>query len=126
MVLCGLTGAALLASRVAFAQPGDLTEVSPDHDAYAYDRPLAEPPADKAVGVVLSLGSVMLNLVYHPVKLAVGIVGAELGGIAGAVTGGDQEAAAGIWNVTTDGDYWVQPARLDSRRSFSVTGDQRY
>lgn len=104
---------------------GALKDVSPEVDAYRHDRPIAPPPADRAVGVVLSLGSMMLNTVLFPVKFAVGVAGAELGGVAGAMTGGDSEAAAGIWNVTTDGSYGVTPGRLDGRHEYEWVGTPR-
>lgn len=104
---------------------GDLREVSPTEDAYAEDRVMARPPVDRLVGVVLSLGSAMINTVFFPVKLVVGVAGAEVGGAAGLMAGGDTEAAAGIWNVTTDGSYFVTPARLDGRDCFTWGGDSR-
>jgi hypothetical protein len=125
LIVAAMVGAAILTGRPALAQPGDLREVRPNQDAYAEDRPIAEPPADRAVGVVLSLGSIILNAVFTPVKMAVGIAGAEIGGIAGAMAGGDEEAAAGVWNVTTDGSYVITPARLDGRDDFPMGGDVR-
>lgn len=65
----------------------------------------------------------LINAVYFPVKMALGIVGAEVGGLAGAMNGGDEEAAAGIWNVTTDGSYFVTPADLDGRGDFRLGSD---
>jgi hypothetical protein len=125
VVLCIALAGAMLSSRLALAQPGDLNEVRPDQDAYAEDRPLAQPPVDRLVAADLSLGAALINVVYHPIKLAVGVGGAVLGGVVGALTGGDEEAAAGVWNVTTDGSYFTTPARLDSRRSFEFGGDVR-
>ena len=124
MLYIGL-GVAMLSSRIALAQPGDLNDVRPDQDAYSDDRPLAAPPVDRLVGADLGLGSALINIVYHPIKLAVGVGGAVLGGVVGALTGGDEEAAAGVWNVTTDGSYFTTPARLDGRRSFELGGDVR-
>src|SRR5215471_1224781 len=84
-------GVSLALATVAHADPRDLNQVSPQYDAYSSQRPDAPPPWDRLVGVVLSLGSAMINVVYFPVKLATGVVGAEVGGIAGALTGGDVE-----------------------------------
>ena len=58
-------------------------------------------------------------------KLVIGVAGAWFGGIAGALSGGDQATAAGIWNVTTDGDYFVSPEELDGTTEFRFTGDHR-
>lgn len=116
---------ALGPARRAAAQAGDLDSVAPNEDAYSGQRPLAPPPWDRVVGVVLSLGSTMINTVVFPVKLAVGIAGAEIGGVVGAMNGGDLEAAAGVWNVTTDGSYFDTPAALDGREPFYYGGDSR-
>jgi hypothetical protein len=118
-------GVSLALATAAHADPRDLNQVSPQYDAYASQRPDAPPPWDRAAELVLSLGSTLINVVYFPVKLATGIVGAEVGGIAGAMTGGDVEAAAGVWNVTTDGSYFATPQTLDNRADFRVGGDQR-
>lgn len=69
----------------------------------------------RATSAAISVGSMMMNAVFTPFKIAVGVAGAELGGLAGAMNGGDGEAAAGIWNVTTDGGYFVTPRVLDGR-----------
>ena len=132
-VSCLLAVAA--SGRIAGAATGDggeqyrvvgaLRDVSPSQDAYRHARPIVEPPGDRAVGAVLSLGSMMFNAVIFPVKAAVGLVGAELGGAAGFMTGGDSEAASGIWNVTTDGSYGVTPSRLDGRSEFEFVGTPR-
>lgn len=107
----------------AYGPPTPLEDVAHDRDVYAADRPMAPPPWDRAVALDLSLGSLLINTVFFPVKLAVGIVGAEVGGLAGAMNGGDEEAAAGVWNVTTDGSYFVTPAALDGRERFTLGGD---
>lgn len=107
----------------AYGPPTSLEETPAEKDAFAANRPIAPEPWDKAVSLNLSLGSLLINTVFFPVKLALGIVGAEVGGLAGAMNGGDEEAAAGVWNVTTDGSYFVTPAALDGRSEFRLTGD---
>jgi hypothetical protein len=109
----------------AAAQSDTMDSVSYDEDAYADDRPLAPPPWDKAVGAVLSFSSMMFNVVVFPVKLLIGVAGAEVGGLAGALNGGDNEAAAGVWNVTTDGSYFVTPQILDGRDRFYYAGESQ-
>jgi hypothetical protein len=66
----------------------------------------------------LSVGSTFLSILYHPIRMVTGIVGAELGGIAGWTTGGDQRAARGIWRPLTEGDYFVRPDHLDRTERF--------
>ncbi|MEW6272650.1 MAG: hypothetical protein AB1689_25505 [Thermodesulfobacteriota bacterium] len=107
----------------AYGPPPALDEVPAERDAFAENRPIAPEPWNRAVSLDLSLGSLLINTVFFPVKLAVGIVGAEVGGLAGAMNGGDQEAARGVWNVTTDGSYFVTPAALDGRESFTLGSD---
>jgi len=107
----------------AYGPPTGLQETPPESDAFAGDRPIAPEPWNRAVSLNLSLGSMLINTLFFPVKLAVGIVGAEVGGLAGAMNGGDEEAARGIWNVTTDGSYFVTPAALDGRSEFTLGSD---
>lgn len=107
----------------AYGPPTGLQETPPESDAFAGDRPIAPEPWNRAVSLNLSLGSMLINTLFFPVKLAVGIVGAEVGGLAGAMNGGDEEAARGIWNVTTDGSYFVPPAALDGRSEFTLGSD---
>ena len=112
-------------SGPASAEPPAMDDVPYQDDAHASRRPLAPPPWDRAAALDLSLGSMMINTIFFPVKLAIGLVGAELGGLAGAMNGGDIEAAAGVWNVTTDGSYFITPADLDGRGSVQLGGDSR-
>jgi hypothetical protein len=107
----------------AYGPPVPLNEAPVQKDAFSDNRPIAPAPWNRAVSADLSLGSMLINAVYFPVKLAVGIVGAEVGGLAGAMNGGDEEAARGIWNVTTDGSYFVKPSDLDGRTEFTLGGD---
>ncbi|MBY0278450.1 hypothetical protein K2Z84_24230 [Candidatus Binatia bacterium] len=107
----------------AYGAPTGLEETPAEQDAFSANRPIAPAPWNRAVSANLSLGSMLINAVFFPVKLAVGIVGAEVGGIAGAANGGDEEAARGVWNVTTDGSYFVTPADLDGRGQFTLGSD---
>ena len=107
----------------AYGPPPGLNEAPPEQDAFSPNRPIAPAPWNRAVSANLSLGSMLINAVFFPVKMPLGIVGAEVGGLAGAMNGGDEEAAAGIWNVTTDGSYFVTPADLDGRGEFTLGSD---
>ena len=107
----------------AYGPPPSLEEAPAERDAFSPNRPIAPAPWNRAVSANLSLGSMLINAVYFPVKMALGIVGAEVGGLAGAMNGGDEEAAAGIWNVTTDGSYFVTPADLDGRGALRLGSD---
>lgn len=107
----------------AYGAPQSLNEAPPQEDAFSDTRPIAPPPWNRAVSADLSLGSMLINTIFFPVKLVVGIAGAEVGGLAGAMSGGDEEAARGIWNVTTDGSHFVTPANLDGRSEFTLGSD---
>lgn len=68
----------------------------------------------------LAIGSSFLSILYHPVRMVMGIVGAELGGVAGWTAGGDQRTAHGIWRPLVEGDYFVRPDHLDRQERFQV------
>lgn len=103
----------------SYAQPGDLVAVPPS------GAKGGNPHLDRTKRVFLSIGSTIGSVLYFPIKLVVGVAGAWTGGVAGALTGGDQATAAGIWNVTTDGDYFVSPEEMTDKREFRLTGDHR-
>lgn len=73
----------------------------------------------------LSLGSSVLSILYHPVRMVVGIVGAELGGVAGWTTGGDQRTARGIWRPLVEGDYFIRPDHLDRQERYQFGNFER-
>ena len=122
VILLGAVGASAESEVIIRDEPwpGDLSQVSPHEDAFAEDR-----PPSKGVGFLASIGSTVMSAVTFPVKMVVGVTGALAGGFAGAMNGGNEEAAAGIWNVTTDGSYYVSPQVLEGREPFRLTGDQR-
>jgi hypothetical protein len=65
-----------------------------------------------------SVSAPVLSVVYFPVKLSVGVVGALLGGMSGWATGGNERAAEGIWRPMTGGSYFVMPETLSGERPF--------
>jgi hypothetical protein len=70
----------------------------------------------------LGIASSVLGVLYHPIRMVYGIVGAELGGIAGFTTGGDMRAAKDVWHVTTEGHYFMRPDYLDGTERFRFEG----
>jgi hypothetical protein len=102
----------------AYGPPIEEPYVIAEREAFVYGR-----APNKAAGVGESVGSLLFNTVFFPVRLAVGTVGAVFGGVTGAMTGGDERAAAQIWNVSSDGDYFLTPARIERRTELRVTGD---
>jgi hypothetical protein len=69
----------------------------------------------------MALGASLLSVLYTPVRLVYGVVGAGLGGVQGWVTGGNRRAADGMWRVTTEGDYYVRPDHFDGSERFDFT-----
>ncbi|MFP6665212.1 MAG: hypothetical protein VCC00_13520 [Deltaproteobacteria bacterium] len=102
-----------------YAEPGDLVAVPPAGPGGD------SPNRDRAGRALLSVASAVGSIAYFPIKLVIGTAGAFFGGVAGALSGGDQATAAGIWNVTTDGDYFVSPEEIAGDREFRMTGDHR-
>lgn len=66
----------------------------------------------------VAIASSVLSILYHPVRMVYGIVGAELGGIVGWTTGGDMRSAKSVWGPTTEGNYFVRPDYLYSTERF--------
>lgn len=69
-----------------------------------------------------ALATTALNLVYTPVRIVYGVVGAWLGGFSGWVSGGDLRTAKGWWRSTTEGDYYIRPAHFDGTTRFRIIG----
>jgi hypothetical protein len=61
----------------------------------------------------------VLSLVYFPVKFCVGgVAGAVLGGVSGWATGGNEQAAEGIWRPMVGGTYFITPQILTGEQPF--------
>src|SRR5262245_47372080 len=86
--------------------------------AQQMQSPQEAPPKSMGMEFAKGLVSPVLSVVYFPVKLAVGISGAVLGGVSGWATGGNQRAAEGIWRPLTGGTYFITPQVIDGERPF--------
>lgn len=62
----------------------------------------------------MGLLAAVVNVVYFPVRLAVTLVTAEVGGLTGWLTGGDKPSARSVWGAT-DGQPFIEPAILEGR-----------
>lgn len=82
-------------------------------------------PAEAASRAVLAVGAACTNVAYVPVKLAVAILGGAAGGVVGAFTGGDRDAAYAIWVPAMTGTYFVTPAILAGEKPFEFFGSDR-
>lgn len=70
----------------------------------------------------LALASTGLSLLYLPVRVVYGVLGAGLGGFGGWATGGDLRTAKGLWRPTTEGHYFIRPDYLDRSERFRFNG----
>ncbi len=70
------------------------------------------PHPAQAAGI--GLAAALTNTVYFPVRLAVTIATAEVGGLTGFFTGGDNVSASAVWN-STNGQGFITPAILEGR-----------
>ena len=66
------------------------------------------------------------NLFYTPAKIVVAAVGMTLGGLAGALNGGDQRAANAILVPMAGGDYFLTADHLDGIRPIHFFGSDYY
>jgi hypothetical protein len=66
-------------------------------------------------------GAIAINVVYVPVRFAVTVVGAALGGIEGLISAGNEGAAHDIWGLT-DGSQIITPAMLEGRQRWTFSG----
>jgi hypothetical protein len=85
-----------------------------------------QPTSSTASEFGLALLTPLVNVVYFPVKLAVGVVGAALGGISGWATGGNERAAEGIWRPMTGGTYWITPGMMRGETQFMPLNGESY
>jgi hypothetical protein len=70
------------------------------------------PHPAQAAGI--GLGAALVNVVYFPVRLAVTVATAEVGGLTGFFTGGDSASAGSVWS-STNGQAFITPAILEGR-----------
>jgi hypothetical protein len=105
--------ACVLALAISVACTGPVCAMGPAYRT-AQGADVGERPEPEVGMAFLAMAT---NLVYVPVRLAVTVVTAEVGGILGFVNGGDVQSAHALWNVT-DGPGVVRPGMLDGREPF--------
>ena len=104
--------ARVLALAVVLSWTGAVWAMGPVYDTDDDFAALEERPGT-AVG--MTFAAMGANLVYMPVRFAVTVVTAEVGGFLGWINGGDPQSAQALWNVT-DGPGVVRPAMLEGRQ----------
>jgi hypothetical protein len=70
----------------------------------------------------ISVAAALVNIVYSPVRFAVTLVTAEVGGLTAWLNGGDRSTAHAVWNLT-DGQAFVTPAMLQGRERWRFGSD---
>jgi hypothetical protein len=70
----------------------------------------------------LAVAATSISILYFPVRMVYGVIGAGLGGFGGWTTGGDMRTAKGLWRPTTEGHYFVRPDYLDGTERFRFCG----
>jgi len=76
----------------------------------------------EATELGLAVGAAAGNLLYLPAKLIVAIGGLVLGGVTGALTGGDIRAAYAVWVPAASGTYLLTPAILEGTQPIEFFG----
>ncbi len=66
-------------------------------------------------GIGASFFAALTNVAYFPVRFAITLVTAEVGGFTGWMTGGNEPAAYAVWQ-STEGQAYVQPEVLEGRQ----------
>jgi hypothetical protein len=79
---------------------------------------LMTPPQAMKLGLTpnagASLAAAVANVVYFPVRFALTVVTAEVGGFVGWMTGGDAGAAHALWQ-STEGQAYITPDVIEGR-----------
>ena len=81
-------------------------------DTYAYGTGGG---AQGAASVIVWVGTVATNVFYIPAKCVHAALGGITGGLGWLLTGGDTDAANGIWYPTFYGTYVVTPGMLHGK-----------
>ena len=82
-----------------------------------------ESSTDASVGV--RAGAYALTPFYFLAKVVYAGAGAVTGGLAWAVTGGNNKTAYAVWDPSLKGDYWVTPSHLKGERPLQFVGKRQ-
>ena len=110
---------ALLTCLLALGAPGQELEPS------AGTEPFPAAPAEESSqghAPIVWVGTVTTNIVYIPAKCVYAAFGAITGGLGWLLTGGNTEAANGIWLPTCAGTYLVTPAMMEGKEECRFVG----
>jgi len=70
----------------------------------------------------LALGAAAANLFYTPAKAVLAASGMVVGGLTGALTGGDTRAAYAVMVPAASGTYFLRPSNLDGSEPVEFLG----
>jgi len=70
----------------------------------------------------LGLATVVANIFYIPVKVAYAIVGGVTGGLAYAMTAGNQQVAERVWVSSVGGDYVLTGDMVAGEQKIQFSG----
>jgi hypothetical protein len=71
-----------------------------------------------------AIGAAVLNVVFVPLRLAVTVLFAELGGITGLLNGGDEQAAKDVWGMV-GGRNFLTPAFIQGKEPMHLDSYHR-
>src|SRR6185436_5504703 len=100
----------------------DVTDITYTHSVS--DTPAAEAEVDlveiyhPSPGAVA--GALAINVVYVPVRFALTVVGAMVGGIEGIFSAGDEAASETLWGLF-DGSQVITPGMLEGRERWTFS-----
>jgi len=72
--------------------------------------------------VIAWVGAVATNVFYLPAKVIYAGLGGLTGGFGWILTGGDTDAAKGIWDPTVRGTYIITPSMLEGKEDVRFIG----
>lgn len=105
---CALVLAVVLAAALPLSAAAQA--MADDEDV----PPAADVGQNHVPGALPSFAAALSNIVYFPVRFAITIVTAEVGGLTGWLTGGDKAAANAVWH-STDGQAYLRPEVIEGR-----------
>lgn len=82
----------------------------------------AEEPASSPESAGMGAASMLVTLLYGPVKLVYATTGGIVGGLAYGLTGGNADVAVPILESAIYGDYYVTPDQLRGEKSLEFVG----
>lgn len=112
--------AMVMAALLARTATAEIREAPPEKDGARIENFSTERSywGDMGYGSL----AVITNIFYMPVKVVYAVVGLPVGGLAYALTAGDQEVSDRIWGSALGGDYVITPEKLLSEEPIYFNG----